>query len=193
MALNNYFRPTGARNEQDLAQSLVDEHIKMHGIEFVYMPRSFVNTKTVMREVSSSKFEKSFPLEGYIENYEGFGDQYNLLTKFGVRSTAEMQITISQERFGELITPVLQREGGLGISVPVRPLEGDLVFFPLVNKLFEIKFVEHEQIFYQTGRLQSYDLRCELFKYSSEQIRTGNTEIDSTETAGTLDLSLIHI
>ena len=98
MALNNYFRPTGARNEQDLAQSLVDEHIKMHGIEFVYMPRTFVNIKTVMREVSSSKFQKSFPLEGYIENYEGFGDQYNLLTKFGVRSTAEMQITISQAK-----------------------------------------------------------------------------------------------
>ena len=68
-----------------------------------------------------------------------------------------------------------------------RPQEGDLVFFPLVNKIFEIKYVEHEDIFYQTGRLQSYDLRCELFKYSSEQIRTGNTDIDSVETAGTLD------
>ena len=76
MALNNYFRLYDAKNEQNLAQSLVDEHIKMHGIEFVYMPRTFVNTKTVMREVTSSKFEKSFPLEGYIENYEGFGDQY---------------------------------------------------------------------------------------------------------------------
>ena len=49
MALNNYIRLTGAKNEQDLAQSLIDEHIKIHGIEFVYMPRSFVNTKTVMR------------------------------------------------------------------------------------------------------------------------------------------------
>ena len=74
-----------------------------------------------------------------------------------------------------------------------RPQEGDLVFFPLVNKIFEIKFVEHEDIFYQTGRLQSYDLRCELFKYSSEQIRTGNTEIDSTETDGTLDTLLYEL
>ena len=74
-----------------------------------------------------------------------------------------------------------------------RPQEGDLVFFPLVNKIFEIKFVEHEDIFYQTGRLQSYDLRCELFKYSSEQIRTGNTQIDSTETAGTLDTLLYEL
>ena len=68
-----------------------------------------------------------------------------------------------------------------------RPLEGDLVFFPLVNKLFEIKFVEHEQIFYQNGRLQSYDLRCELFKYSSEQFATGNTQIDSIEDRLSLD------
>jgi hypothetical protein len=68
-----------------------------------------------------------------------------------------------------------------------RPLEGDLVFFPLVNKLFEIKFVEHEQIFYQNGRLQSYDLRCELFKYSSEEFATGNTQIDSIEDRLSLD------
>ena len=74
-----------------------------------------------------------------------------------------------------------------------RPQEGDLVFFPLVNKIFEIKYVEHEDIFYQTGRLQSYDLRCELFKYSSEQIRTGNTDIDSIETAGTLDTLLYEL
>ena len=180
MALNNYFRATGARNEQDLAQSLVDEHIKMHGIEFVYMPRSFVNTKTVMREVTSSKFEKSFPLEGYIENYEGFGDQYNLLTKFGVRSTAEMQITISQARFGELITPVLQREGGLGIDIPVRPLEGDLIYFPLGDILFEIKHVKHTApTFYALGKNYCYVLECEMFELGDEKIETGIGEIDN--------------
>jgi len=69
-----------------------------------------------------------------------------------------------------------------------RPLEGDLIFFPMVDKLFEIKFVEHESIFYQTGRLQTYDLRCELFDYSSEQIDTGFSEIDSIETENTLDV-----
>ena len=179
MALNNYFRPTGARNEQDLAQSLVDEHIKMHGIEFVYMPRTFVNTKTVMREVTSSKFEKSFPLEGYIENYEGFGDQYNLLTKFGVRSTAEMQITISQARFGELVTPVLRREGGLGIATPVRPLEGDLIYFPLGDILFEVKHVKHTApTFYALGKNYCYVLECEMFELGDEKIETGIGAID---------------
>lgn len=68
-----------------------------------------------------------------------------------------------------------------------RPFEGDLLYFPLVSKLFEIKFVEHESIFYQTGRLQTYDLRCELFEYSSEQINTGNTEIDAIEDTYSLD------
>ena len=180
MALNNYIRLTGTRNEQDLAQSLIDEHIKIHGIEFVYMPRSFVNTKTVMREVSSSKFEKSFPLEGYIENYEGFGDQYNLLTKFGVRSTAEMQITISQARFAELITPVLQREGGLGIEVPVRPIEGDLIYFPLGDILFEIKHVKHTApTFYALGKNYCYVLECEMFELGDEKIETGIGEIDN--------------
>ena len=180
MALNNYFRLTDARNEQDLAQSLIDEHIKIHGVEFVYMPRTFVNTKTVMREVTSSKFEKSFPLEGYIENYEGFGDQYNLLTKFGVRSTAEMQITISQARFSELITPVLRKQGGLGIDTPVRPLEGDLIYFPLGDILFEIKHVKHTApTFYALGKNYCYVLECEMFELGDEKIETGIGEIDN--------------
>jgi len=68
-----------------------------------------------------------------------------------------------------------------------RPQEGDLIYFPLVENLFEIKFVEHESIFYQTGRLQTYDLRCEIFEYSSERINTGNTAIDSIEDEYTLD------
>ena len=92
---------------------------------------------------------------------------------------------------------IILETGTTGVNnysiITERPQEGDLVFFPLVNKIFEIKFVEHEDIFYQTGRLQSYDLRCELFKYSSEQIRTGNTDIDSIETAGTLDTLLYEL
>jgi len=69
-----------------------------------------------------------------------------------------------------------------------RPLEGDLIWFPMVDKLFEIKFVEHEQIFYQTGRLQTYDLRCELFTYSNERIDTGISDIDAVEDNLTTDI-----
>ena len=74
-----------------------------------------------------------------------------------------------------------------------RPQEGDLLYFPMVDKLFEIKFVEHESVFYQTGRLQTYDLRCELFEYSSEQIDTGFNEIDKVEDELSLDILVYEL
>tara|TARA_B100000073_G_C23729109_1_gene570232 strand:- start:1175 stop:2563 length:1389 start_codon:yes stop_codon:yes gene_type:complete len=182
----NPFFTQGTSNEQNLVQELVDEHIRMHGIEFVYMPRLYVNKKTIMREVTSSSFEKAFPLEGYIENYQGFGDNHNLLTKFGVRSTAEMNIVISQRRFMEYITPILQDGGGVGLDEsPVRPLEGDVIFFPLANILFEVKYVEHESNFYQLQENYTYTLKCEPFEYEDEKIITGIPEIDrEIETLG---------
>lgn len=69
-----------------------------------------------------------------------------------------------------------------------RPMEGDLIYFPMVKKLFEIKYVEHEELFYQAGRLRTYELRCELFEYSSQRLETGNTEIDAIETAFSTDV-----
>ena len=176
----NPFFTQGSNGEQNLVQELIDEHIRMHGIEFVYMPRSFVNRKTVMREVTSSRFENSFPLEGYIENYQGFGDNHNLLTKFGVRSTAEMNIVISQKRFEEYITPILRDTGGVGLdNTPVRPLEGDCIYFPLGDILFEVKYVEHEApSFYQLQENYTYVLKCEPFEYEDEKIITGIEAID---------------
>ena len=50
-----------------------------------------------------------------------------------------------------------------------RPMEGDHIFIPMVGKTFEIKFVEHEQLFYQTGRLQTYDLRCEVVNHIEDR------------------------
>ena len=182
----NPFFSQGTSNEQNLVQELVDEHIRMHGIEFVYMPRTFVNRKTIMREVTSSRFEKSFPLEGYIENYQGFGDNHNLLTKFGVRSTAEMNVVISKKRFEEYITPILNDNGGVGLDkVPTRPLEGDCIYFPLGDILFEVKYVEHESNFYQLQENYTYTLKCEPFEYEDEKIITGIDEIDNNfETLG---------
>ena len=146
--LNN-FLTQGVESEQNLIQDLVDEHLRMHGIEFTYMPRKFTNTKSIMRETDVSDFTMSFPLEGYIENYNGYAADHNLLTKFGVKSTASLDIVISQRRYKEYITPLLANdETGLS-KAPTRPLEGDLIYFPLGDTLFEIKYVEHESQFFQ--------------------------------------------
>ena len=107
---------------------------------------------------------------------------YNMIFEDGSTTTPSRQyLTGSQD------TDSFMLEGDDYLNNINRPQEGDLIYFPMVGKLFEIKFVEHEQIFYQTGRLQTYDVRCELFDYSSERIDTGNTEIDLIETTYTLD------
>jgi len=133
------------------------------------MPRSLVNQKDVMREITSSKFDKSFPLEGYISSFEGFDSNYNLLTKFGVRSTAEMKIVISIERYSQGIAPLLSQE---------RPNEGDLMYFPLRDIIFEIKYVNDIENFYQLRERYTYELTCEPFEFEDEVIDTGVTAID---------------
>jgi len=107
---------------------------------------------------------------------------YNLIFESGDNNTPSRQyLTGSQD------TEAMMLEGDDYLNTINRPQEGDLIYFPMVGKIFEIKFVEHEQIFYQTGRLQTYDVRCELFEYSSERISTGNTEIDAIESTYSLD------
>ena len=168
MALNPFFLQ-GSKGEQNLLRDLAKEQIQMHGIEFIYMPRTLVNQKDVMREITSSKFEKSFPLEGYISSYEGFDNNYNLLTKFGVRSTAEMKIVISIERYDQGIAPLLSQG---------RPNEGDLMYFPLRDIIFEIKYVNDIENFYQLRERYTYELTCEPFEFEDEVIDTGVGAID---------------
>ena len=175
MALNPFFLQ-GNKTEQNLVQDLVNESIRMHGIEFIYMPRTNVASKDVLREITSSKFDKSFPIEGYISSYEGFDSGYNLLTKFGVRSTAEMKIVISQDRYNEGIAPLLDQ---------ARPYEGDLMYFPLRDIIFEIKYVNDLENFYQLQDTYTYELTCEPFEYEDEVIDSGIRAIDDDfETAG---------
>ena len=183
MALNPFFQQ-GTVGEQNLVQDLINEQIQMYGVEFVYLPRTFVNIKNVMREVTSSEFKNSFPIEGYIESYEGFDAGYNLLTKFGVRTTAEMKIVISQDRYTNYITPLIAGRTGLS-NDPSRPLEGDLLYFPYRDLLLEIKYVDDVSNFYQLRKNYSYTLTCEPFEYEDEVIDTGITVVDDDfRTAG---------
>ena len=156
----------------------------MYGVEFVYMRRYYINEKTILKEVSSSSFESSFPIEGYIESYEGFDSGYNLLTKFGVRSTAEMKIVISQDRYQNYIVPLVAGNTGRNVD-PTRPLEGDLLYFPYRDLLLEIKYVDDVSNFYQLRKNYTYTLTCEPFEYEDEVINTGITAIDDDmQTAG---------
>ncbi len=176
MALNPHFLQ-GSRGEQRLIQSLVNEHLKIYGVEVTFIPRKFVNQSTIIEEVTASKFDDNFLIEAYVENYDGYAGAGDVLTKFGMSLRDEVTLTISKERFEEFIAPFMDADDDIELSS--RPREGDLVFFPLGQRLFEIKFVEHEEPFYQLGSNYVYKLKCELFEYEDEVIDTSIEAIDT--------------
>ena len=179
MALNPFFLQ-GSANEQNLVQSLVNEQLKIYGVEVTYIPRKFVNRSTVFQEIEASKFDDNFQLEAYVNTWDGYSGAGDVLTKFGMSLRDELQLVISRERFEDFISPFLSQEDVSEVGEAVmRPREGDLVFFPLGGRLFEIKFVEHEVPFYQLGHTYVYELQCELFEYNDETIDTGIDAIDS--------------
>ena len=184
MALNPFFQQ-GARSEQNLVQSLINEQLKMYGVEVHYLPRKYVAENTIIREVVRSKFDDAYPLEAYVNTFDGYGDNPTLLTKFGIQGTNELTLTISRERYEEYISPLLANEAD--VKLTTRPKEGDLIYFPLGDRLFEIKYVEHERPFYQLQKNYIYELRCELFRYEDEVIDTGIDEIDDELTGDDAD------
>ena len=178
MALNPFFLH-GSKGEQNLVQDLINEQLKMFGVEVYYIPRIFGNEKSVMEEVSRSNFANAIPIEGYVETFDGYSGAGTLLSKFGVQELDDLTLIISRERYEEEIQKRI--EPLKGVKLASRPKEGDLIYFPLTGKIYEVKFIEHESIFYQMGALQTYDLTCELFQYSHEVIDTGRTAIDQIE------------
>ena len=148
----------------------------MYGVEVHYLPRKYMNEKTIIREVVQSTFNDSYPLEAYIDNFDGYAENPTLLSKFGIEQTNEVTLVISRERWETYIQPLLKNESN--VKLTTRPKEGDLVYFPLGDRLFEIKYVEHEKPFYQLRKNYVYTLKCELFRYEDEVIDTGVAEID---------------
>lgn len=178
MALNPFFLQ-GSPGEQRLVQDLINEQLKIYGVDVIYIPRKFVRKQTIIREIQSSKFDDNYAIEAYINNYDGYSGQGDILSKFGVNLKDELSLVISKERFEDFISPFLDVSDNNEIVLASRPREGDLVYFPLGQRLFEVKFVEHEVNFYQLGKLYMYELKCELFEYEDEVINTTIEEIDS--------------
>jgi hypothetical protein len=178
MALNPFFLQ-GSPGEQRLVQDLINEQLKIYGVDVIYIPRKFVRKQTIIREIQSSKFDDNYAIEAYINNYDGYSGQGDILSKFGVNLKDELSLVISKERFEDFISPFLGTTDTDEIILASRPREGDLVYFPLGQRLFEVKFVEHEVNFYQLGKLYMYELKCELFEYEDEVIDTTIDEIDT--------------
>jgi hypothetical protein len=183
MALNPFFLQ-GSPGEQRLVQELINEQLKIYGVEVTYIPRKIIGTDPLLgyndlREVNFSKFDDNYSIEAYVQNYEGYGGSGDILTKFGMSLRDEVTLVISRERYEDFIAQFLTGLPTDEIIVSSRPREGDLIYFPLGQRLFEVKFVEHENPFYQLGKNYVYELKCELYEYEDEIIDTSIEEIDT--------------
>lgn len=174
--LNPYFQQ-GSRSEQNLVQDLINEQLRMYGVEVYYIPRKYLTKNTVIEEVIQSEFSNAYPIEAYVSTYDGYEGQGTLLSKFGIQDLDDLTIIISRDRFENYISPLIKDLPNIELST--RPKEGDLIYFPLGDRIFEIKFIEHEKPFYQLQKNYVYELRCELFRYGSEVVDTGISEIDN--------------
>ena len=177
MARNLYFSEK-VRSEMDLYADLVIESLKIYGQDVYYLPRDLVNEDVLLGDDVSSRFPTSHKIEMYIENVEGFDGEGDLFTRFGVEIRDEATFVVSRTRFSAQV-----RRPDNDIDTD-RPTEGDLIYLPLTNKMFEIQHVEHEQPFYQIENLPVYKMRCTLFEYSGEDFDTGIEDIQDIEKTG---------
>lgn len=178
MPTNVYFTQ-GTRNEQILLEDLIIESLQIYGQELFYIPRTLVAKDEILGEDRLSEFKSAFPIEMYFENVDSFEGQGAFIQKFGLMMEQSATLVVARRRWDQLV-------GRYGVTtIPIRPNEGDLLYFPLTKGLFEIKFVKHQDPFYQLGKLYVYKLQVELFQYSSERVDTGIGEIDAFESLKT--------
>ena len=168
MSTNPYFNKNySSQSEQDLYDDLMEESIKIHGIDVSYLPRDIQKIDSLFKDVEVSRFNTTHDIEMFIDSVEQFGGEGDFLSKFGVEIRDTLELTVMVNRFDTL---------NIG-----RPKEGDLIFFPFNKQLFEVMFVEDEQIFYTLGKKFVYRLKLELFEYSNQMINTGVEDIDNIQ------------
>ena len=193
MPLSPYFLQ-GSSSEQRLVQDLINEQLKIYGQDIVYLPRKIINKKTIIKEVVASTFDDAYRMEAYLLNYQGFEGNGDILQKFGVQTTDAVTFVVSKERYEDFISPFLNSDNN--IELATRPEEGDLIYFPLDNTMFEIKYVEGKKPFYQLNNLYVYTLSCEVMDYAlDENIDVGIEEVDkaAVEFGFTTRLSMVGI
>lgn len=181
--INPYFSQ-GSKQEQDVVEDLIIESMSFYGKPMFYIPRTLVSKDDILHEDRLSEFKGAYQIEMYIENVDAFEGQGVFMQKFGLMTEQSATFVVSRKRWQFLV-------GQHGSTIiPSRPNEGDLIYFPMTNGIFEIKFVNHLNPLYQLGKLYVYKLQVELFQYASERLNTGNEEIDIFETLKSFDTTI---
>jgi hypothetical protein len=179
MTTNPYFNQYSTATEQNLLESLIIESIKIYGINMYFLPRTTVNRDDIFREGSTYQFNSAYALETYVKDVNGFTGDGEFLSKFGLEVRDQIVFTVSQSRWANTVATYTSQ---------LRPAEGDCIYFPFTDSIFQIKYVEIKPVFFQLGKLQTYEMTCELFEYNQEKFNTGISIIDNAYNA----LSLVE-
>ncbi len=175
MATNQYFNHYYAVNEQDLIESLTIESIQVQGLDVAYLPRTQENIDGLFNEDPTNTFKIDMKyIEMYPASVEGF-DGEELMTMFGDEFKKSATFIVSKKRFTEEYENF------------IRPREGDLIFMPITNAIFEIRHVTDESPFFEKGKQYVWELKVEAFEYSYEEIKTNDVDLDEILSNMTID------
>lgn len=184
MPRNVYFSQ-GHMSEQHIFEDLTIESLKIYGQEVYYLPRKIITKDMILNEDRESLFDDAYMIEMYPEDIEGFGGDGNLMSKFGIEIRDEVTFVVARRSWNKLV-------GIWNNTIDnMRPNEGDLIYLPMSQSMFEISFVEHEQPFYQLNNLPVYKLNCRLFEYNSEDFNTGIADIDEIDSVHANVISML--
>ncbi|QIG70820.1 neck protein [Rhizobium phage RHph_I1_18] len=170
MASNPWFNNYTFASEQNLYEDLVVEAIRQYAHDVYYLPRTGDNQDDVMNEMELVSFNSALPVEVYIKNTDAFEGDGQLLGKFGLEVRDQMTLNMSKRSFTQFVKPTTDK---------TRPWEGDIIFIPMLNVCYQIKYVKSDAVFYTLGKLNMYEIVLDLFENSGERFETGNATIDN--------------
>lgn len=175
MATNHYFQttPRVRTDEQRLIEDLVIEAIQQYGTDVYYLPRSTLGSvDNLYGEDTNKYFNKAYSLEMYPTTFQGFSGVAEIFNSYGNILKDPFKLMVARRTFKRYIPETVVR----------RPREGDLIWVPVLNNIFEITFVDDAANFHVLGRPAGsqmfFEIHLELFKYNNERFRTGIEEID---------------
>jgi hypothetical protein len=169
VSTNPFFDHETVDSEKQLIEDLTIEAIQINGSDMIYLPRELVSEDFLYGEDQQSAFESGYWLEIYVENVAAFGGEHEFFAKFGLEVRDEAVFVASKRRFQEQVQHLEHAR------------EGDLIYWPLSKKLFEIKHVDYENPFYNLGQLHTYRMTVQLFRYAQEEFETGIPEVDEVD------------
>lgn len=189
MPVSPYFRIPNYEDSIDgdkqLLEDIITESITIQGHDAYYILReSFDEGDLVFGEYSKSAFKKAYRVEVYINDVEKFEGDGDYFSKFGLEIRDQSSFVVSRRTFRKLVPQSLRG----------RPREGDLLYLPVMHRMFELKFVEEENFHFALDKKMPYvwEMKCELFRASHEPIDTGVEVVDhvAEENSYTIKINL---